>query len=159
MVAVKTVRLAPTLGSHGGARLSGALEAGAGFSDLTQILLEARLMAVLEHPNLVKLLGVCVSRLPIYLVMELCAHGSLKDFLRARPVCVTRDYVGACIDMALQSARGIAYLHSKMCIHRDLAARNVLVDDAVAVAGAVAPRCGHQLKLADLGLSRRLVRR
>ena len=170
LVAVKTVRLASgggaskSMGSAGPAAAAGTdmhaagddgLSSGASYSDLTQILLEARLMALLDHPNLVKLLAVCASNLPIFLVLELCAHGSLKTFLRARPPCVSRNYAAACLDIALQSARGVAYLHSKMCIHRDLAARNVLVDDLPAGGGATgALGCGYQLKLADLGLSR-----
>lgn len=165
-VAVKTIRLSSTLGSGSTAANKTALAApgsssdadvqpsGAEYTELTQILLEARLMAALSHPHLVPLLAVSASQLPVLLALEYCRHGSLKDFLRRRPACTQVDYAGACFDMALQAARGVQYLHSKLCVHRDLAARNVLVTDLPSEHSSTAFRCGHVLKLADLGLSR-----
>lgn len=35
-----------------------------------QALLEARLLAVMRHPHLVQLLGVCMTRMPVQLVLE-----------------------------------------------------------------------------------------
>ena len=44
---------------------------------------EARLMANLEHRNIVRLIGVCRSEM-IMLVMELAALGPLNKYLRHR---------------------------------------------------------------------------
>lgn len=50
---------------------------------LEELRKEARLMAVLRHPNIVMFLGACSS--PPCMVTEFCARGSLLDILsRAR---------------------------------------------------------------------------
>lgn len=117
-------------------------------------LLEARLHARLEHPNLVRLLAVQEARQPIMLVLELCEHGALLDALRKRANGPGDFSVQQRRDMAAQVAAGLRYLHSKLCIHRDVAARNVLL---AAVPPSMAhPPCGYVLKLSDLGLGRQL---
>ena len=40
-----------------------------------EFLSEADNMKLLSHPNLVKLLGVCTTGEPVYIVMELMIHG------------------------------------------------------------------------------------
>lgn len=42
---------------------------------------EASNMAATKHKNIVQLLGVCFEDKPLYIVMELCQGGNLKDFL------------------------------------------------------------------------------
>lgn len=46
-------------------------------------LTEAKLMRNLEHPNIVKLIGICLNppKPVIYLVMELVVNGDLEDHL------------------------------------------------------------------------------
>lgn len=170
LVAVKTVRVLAS-GDGGGSSLVNAHaavehpegEAGspsekpaAGQEQLLQILLEARLMAVLRHPNLVQLLAVNATFLPVLLAMEYCRHGDLLRYLRRQEKLLNTHpemtLAAICTDMALQAARGLDYLHSKLCVHRDVAARNVLVADLPD--GAQRSPCGVQLKLSDLGLSR-----
>ena len=43
---------------------------------------EAKMMNRLRHPHLVQLLGVCTVDEPVYIITELMAHGSLRDYLR-----------------------------------------------------------------------------
>jgi len=43
---------------------------------------EAKMMNRLRHPHLVQLLGVCAVDEPVYIITELMAHGSLRDYLR-----------------------------------------------------------------------------
>ena len=126
-----------------------------GYNELTEMLVEARLMAMLEHPHLVRLVAVCSNYLPVLLVMEYCRHGNLLQYLREHRSTFeqSRDVLSICTDMAVQIATGIEYLHSKLCIHRDLAARNVLVTDLPLAMGRPS---NVLLKLADLGLTRGL---
>lgn len=140
-VAVKAVRFAGRNGDH---------------RTTLQALLEARLLAVMRHPHLVTLLGICMTCVPVQLVMEFCEWGDLRSLLRAGGA--TRkglSSVVAMADMGTQAASAVTYLHSKLCLHRDLAARNILVARPTTVGDA--PACGVVLKLSDLGLSRLLV--
>lgn len=116
-------------------------------------LLEARLHARLDHPNLVRLLAVQEARQPVMLALELCNRGALLGLLRERSGGELDFNAEQRRDMATQVAAGVRYLHSKLCIHRDIAARNVLVAE---VTQGKVPTCGYVLKLSDLGLARQL---
>ena len=48
----------------------------------TTFLSETEIMKKLNHPNLVKMLGICVEKSPFYLVQELCQNGDLKHYLK-----------------------------------------------------------------------------
>jgi hypothetical protein len=113
---------------------------GDGVDDLK---FEAAVMAqVGSHENLVSLIGVVTSGLPLLLVVSFCEHGSLLAVLRAHAGNGEPLELKAKLKLAHETARGMVYLCSRHFIHRDLAARNVLV-----ASGMVA-------KVADFGLSR-----
>ncbi|XP_015113457.1 tyrosine kinase receptor Cad96Ca [Diachasma alloeum] len=112
--------------------------------DLTQ---ELKVMKSLEpHPNVVRLIGCCTEREPIFVILEYVSGGKLQSFLRASreernhggPGLTSRDLTG----FVYQVAKGMEYLASKGIIHRDLAARNVLIDD------------NRACKVADFGFAR-----
>ncbi|XP_060931616.1 tyrosine-protein kinase Fer isoform X1 [Limanda limanda] len=104
-----------------------------------RFLSEARILKQYDHPNIVKLIGVCTQRQPIYIVMELVPGGDFLSFLRKKKdEMKTKQLVRFSVD----AAAGMAYLESKNCIHRDLAARNCLVGE------------GSVLKISDFGMSR-----
>ncbi|XP_074424266.1 tyrosine-protein kinase Fer-like isoform X4 [Larus michahellis] len=104
-----------------------------------KFLSEARILKQYDHPNIVKLIGVCTQRQPIYIVMELVSGGDFLSFLRKKKdELKTKELV----KFSLDAASGMAYLESKNCIHRDLAARNCLVDE------------NNILKISDFGMSR-----
>ena len=91
-----------------------------------ELMREAAIMAQVQHPNVVNMLGVCTVGQPILLVLELCEHGSLDVFLRTR-VGITDLSLNAKLRILLDVANGMAHLHSLSLVHRDLAARNVLL--------------------------------
>ncbi|XP_018414818.1 PREDICTED: tyrosine-protein kinase Fer [Nanorana parkeri] len=104
-----------------------------------KFLSEARILKQYDHVNIVKLIGVCTQRQPIYIVMELVPGGDFLSFLRKKKDDMKTKQL---VKFALDAASGMAYLESKNCIHRDLAARNCLVGE------------NNTLKISDFGMSR-----
>ena len=89
-----------------------------------KFLQEGRILKQYEHPNVVRLIGICVQKQPIMIVMELVPGGSLLNFLRQKNNHLTvKQLLCMCNDVAA----GMEYLESRNCIHRDLAVRNCLV--------------------------------
>ncbi|XP_060740507.1 tyrosine-protein kinase Fes/Fps isoform X1 [Tachysurus vachellii] len=104
-----------------------------------KFLMEARILKQYDHPNIVKLIGVCTQKQPIYIIMELVQGGDFLSFLRSEGHSLKSKML---IRMAENVASGMQYLESKKCIHRDLAARNCLVGEKSVV------------KISDFGMSR-----
>lgn len=101
---------------------------------------EAYIMASVEHPNLLKLLAVCMTN-QMMLITQLMPLGCLLDYVRNY-----KDKIGskALLNWSTQIARGMEYLENRRLVHRDLAARNVLVQT---------PSC---VKITDFGLAKLL---
>nr|XP_061819507.1 tyrosine-protein kinase Fes/Fps-like isoform X1 [Nerophis lumbriciformis] len=104
-----------------------------------KFLMEARILKQYDHPNIVKLIGVCTQKQPIYIIMELVQGGDFLSFLRQKGQGLTSKTL---VRMAENVAAGMEYLEKKKCIHRDLAARNCLVAEH------------HVVKISDFGMSR-----
>uniref|UniRef100_A0A023F4U3 Tyrosine-protein kinase n=1 Tax=Triatoma infestans TaxID=30076 RepID=A0A023F4U3_TRIIF len=104
-----------------------------------KFLQEGRILKQYDHPNIVKLIGICVQKQPIMIVMELVVGGSLLTHLRNNSTVVTTKQL---LMMCRDAAAGMRYLESKNCIHRDLAARNCLVGE------------NNIVKISDFGMSR-----
>ncbi|KAM4559713.1 receptor tyrosine-protein kinase erbB-4-like isoform 1-T1 [Odontesthes bonariensis] len=101
---------------------------------------EALIMASMEHPHLVRLLGVCLSP-TIQLVTQLMPHGCLLDYVHEH-----KDNIGSqlLLNWCVQIAKGMMFLEERRLVHRDLAARNVLV------------KSPNHIKITDFGLARLL---
>lgn len=104
-----------------------------------KFLQEARILKQYNHPNIVRLIGVCTQKQPIYIVMELVQGGDFLTFLRTEGA---RLRMKTLLQLVGDAAAGMEYLESKCCIHRDLAARNCLVTEK------------NVLKISDFGMSR-----
>lgn len=128
---------------------------------------EACLLADFEHPNIVKLLGVCAIGKPMCLLLEYMGLNDLNEFLRAcnpsshsqyrmntlssngdglgrTGVTETRLTHFDMMSIARQIASGMVYLSDRKFVHRDLATRNCLIDENMVV------------KIADFGLSQKI---
>uniref|UniRef100_A0A665VR91 receptor protein-tyrosine kinase n=1 Tax=Echeneis naucrates TaxID=173247 RepID=A0A665VR91_ECHNA len=114
---------------------------------------EVKILSRLKDPNIIRLLGVCVSSDPLCMVTEYMECGDLNQYLSHRALL---DKTGpshntptisypALISMASQIASGMKFLSSLNFVHRDLATRNCL------------DRGGERhIKIADFGMSRNL---
>ena len=97
----------------------------------------------LSHPNVITTHGVCLTDSGLVIILELCEGGSVADLLfgpHANPDDVSD---GELARIAVESARGLAYLHSQLVHHRDIKPDNVLLTRT------------RQAKIADFGLSSR----
>ncbi|XP_060726701.1 epithelial discoidin domain-containing receptor 1 isoform X2 [Tachysurus vachellii] len=123
---------------------------------------EVKILSRLKDPNIIRLLGVCVSSDPLCMVTEYMESGDLNQYLSQR---VLLDKTGplhnmptisypALISMASQIASGMKFLASLNFVHRDLATRNCLVGGE---RGEGDDRTGERhIKIADFGMSRNL---
>ncbi|XP_024861529.1 epithelial discoidin domain-containing receptor 1 isoform X3 [Kryptolebias marmoratus] len=124
---------------------------------------EVKILSRLKDPNIIRLLGVCVSSDPLCMVTEYMECGDLNQYLSHR---VLLDKTGpshstptisypALIAMASQIASGMKFLSSLNFVHRDLATRNCLVGGERDENGEDQGGERH-IKIADFGMSRNL---
>ncbi|KAL6569261.1 putative serine/threonine-protein kinase pbl19 [Orobanche minor] len=118
-----------------------------GFQGHKEWVAEVQFLGVVDHPNLVKLIGYCavdgergMQRLLVY---EYMPNKNLEDHLfnRALPILSWERR----LQIMLQAAQGLAYLHEELeiqVIYRDFKSANVLLDDE------------FRSKLSDFGLAR-----
>lgn len=105
-----------------------------------RFLREARIVARLSHPNIVRVYDVCRSGSILYFVMEALDGLTLLQEIQAR----RRIDVRRALAVALPVVRALVYSHGQGVIHRDLKPANIMVTDAGVV------------KLIDFGLAKML---
>ncbi|CAB4431283.1 unnamed protein product [Rhizophagus irregularis] len=90
------------------------------------------------HSNINRILGITKDSGYYMLVLEYANEGNLRDYLEKNSA-LEWNYK---IQMALDIASGLKFLHSKEIIHRDLHSKNILVNNG-------------KLLIADFGLSKK----
>ncbi|XP_058440302.1 tyrosine-protein kinase Fer isoform X3 [Marmota monax] len=80
-----------------------------------KFLQEAKILKQYDHPNIVKLIGVCTQRQPVYIIMELVPGGDFLSYLRKKKDELKLKQL---VKFSLDAAAGMLYLESKNCIHR-----------------------------------------
>src|SRR5215471_1860368 len=91
--------------------------------DVAAFRAEARMLARLEHPQIVRLLEFGLEGTTPFLVMSYAPHGSLRQ----RHLAGTRLSLDIILPYVKQVAAALQYLHDQQLIHRDLKPENLLL--------------------------------
>ncbi|CAN0412270.1 unnamed protein product, partial [Ectocarpus sp. 8 AP-2014] len=93
---------------------------------IEEIVGEAAIMSVLQHPRILHLYGCSLTSQAIWIVSELCPRGSLRQVLDDRGTPLAPR---ARLRVAVDVAEGMLYLHSREepVIHRDLKSHNIFM--------------------------------
>lgn len=106
---------------------------------------EARAIARLDHPNVVKVFdfGVGIRGIPFY-TMELLQGESLADRIAGQGAL---DLV-AVLNIFTQAAHGLAAAHAKGIVHRDIKPANIFLDTSLKSGAS-----GYTVKIVDFGIA------
>lgn len=105
---------------------------------LRRFINESKAIAVLSHPNVVKVYDVSFGDLIQYIVMEYIDGITLKEYIeKSGPLSWSEA-----VQFTLQILRGLQHAHDKGVVHRDIKPQNIMVlPDGV-------------IKVADFGIAR-----
>lgn len=142
------------------------LKEGASSQAKKEFFREATLMSAFDHPNILRLLGVCIDQEPLCMIFEFMELGDLNNFLRQnspnrfsnegnsslnRSGSLSRKgqfdpmksslSIPQLVCISVDVASGLEYLAQNHFVHRDLATRNCLISRSLRV------------KISDFGLS------
>ncbi|XP_059496909.1 tyrosine-protein kinase receptor UFO isoform X1 [Stegostoma tigrinum] len=121
-------------------------------TEMEDFLREAVCMKEFDHPNVMRLLGVCLQNhenegypSPV-VILPFMKHGDLHSFLLYSRLGESPVYLPmqTLVKFMTDIARGMEYLSNKNFIHRDLAARNCMLNENMNVC------------VADFGLSKKI---
>lgn len=96
---------------------------------LDTFLAEARTIARLSHPHIVRVLEFGIERDTPFLVMSYAPYGSLRQRHPVGSVLASSQI----LSYVRQVASALQYAHDRMVIHRDVKPENMLLDEAFSV--------------------------
>jgi serine/threonine-protein kinase len=106
--------------------------------DFGELLREARLLAALDHPNIVRIVTADRQENVFFIVMDFVPGETLEDVVSREGALD----VALALDYTCQICNAIDHAHRQNVLHRDLRPSNILVAES------------GQLKVADFGTSR-----
>jgi serine/threonine protein kinase len=106
---------------------------------IKRFLNEAKIIAMTDHPNIVKLYSYGEWTGGLYIAMEFIQGISLRQYLLQTPLSLKKS-----IEIILDISYAICHLHTHGVIHRDLKPENILLTEA------------GTIKLIDFGISQLL---
>lgn len=92
---------------------------------MQRFLNEAEIIALADHPNIVKLFGYGEWEGGLYIAMEFIQGVSLRQYLLQNPLSLKRA-----LEITLEIAYALCHLHTHGVIHRDLKPENILINEA-----------------------------
>ena len=101
-----------------------------------QFLKEAEIIALTDHPNIIKLYGQGQWENGLYIAMEFVQGVSLKQFIMQQNLSIRSS-----LEIILQVAYALLHLHTHGVIHRDLKPENILITE------------NGQIKVIDFGIA------
>ncbi len=107
---------------------------------------EATLMSQLVHPGIVSVLELSEDAGTYFIVMEFVSGLNLKDFVKSRGGKLSLVEI---VDVLLQAAEALEYVHSHNIIHRDIKPQNMLLEEK----NERGEQRNH-VKLVDFGVAR-----
>eukprot|EP00178_Gracilaria_changii_P005184 TRINITY_DN1846_c0_g1_i1.p1 TRINITY_DN1846_c0_g1~~TRINITY_DN1846_c0_g1_i1.p1 ORF type:complete len:1216 (+),score=181.88 TRINITY_DN1846_c0_g1_i1:4484-8131(+) len=100
---------------------------------------EVAVLCTLRHPNIIGFVGACTRPPNLMIITEFMARGTLFDILHQSNERVTWPMRKK---FALDTCKGMRYLHDSKLLHRDLKSSNLLLDK------------DYNCKVGDFGLTR-----
>ena len=101
--------------------------------------MEAEIITLTDHPNIVKLFGHGEWEEGLYIAMEFIQGISLRQFILQTPISLKRA-----LEIILDIAYALCHLHTHGVIHRDLKPKNILLSE------------NNQIKVIDFGIAQLL---
>jgi eukaryotic-like serine/threonine-protein kinase len=90
---------------------------------------EARALAQLNHPHIVRVIDFGVSEQFVYMIMELVSGHSLRDeLIRLREQGVSMD-IPRTMEILTAVGHALTYAHERGFVHRDVKPGNILIDE------------------------------
>lgn len=105
--------------------------------DIDEIQQEIRLLSRCQHPNIIRYKRTIVDRNRLWIVMDFCEMGSMRDILET----MKRLPEKAVAFIGREVLQALAYLHDQGIIHRDIKSANILLT------------ADGQVRLGDFGVS------